>query len=369
MKLATLTFPFKWLYAHQAELQHALRVGIAAIISLYVVHLLNLTQGYWTILTAVLVLQSSVGGSMKFAVDRMIGTVGGAVYGAVIAAFMPHDHGMAQYITLLIGVMPPAVLAAINPSFRIAPITVVIVLFSTAAQEVNVFMYAVERVLEIGLGSILGIAVSLAVLPARAHAIIMEQAASILGLYAGLLNDLSGGVERSTISQQMDKIRTAVTKIETVADEAKRERKTYVTGEPDPDPLLRNLRRLRHDLVMFSRAMTQALPSPAGERLEPFLRDVSDAAQQSMRDAIGALGTRTPMKPIGAYESALAAYTAEVSAIRQEHILRELPVDAVSRLFTLGFILDQLRQNLGDLVGRIGEFERKVKKVSPPLRA
>ncbi|MDB5492312.1 MAG: hypothetical protein JWO78_2161 [Micavibrio sp.] len=347
-----------------SDLRHALRVGVAAIFSLAIVHALHLTQGYWTILTAVLVVQSSVGGSMKFAIDRMIGTVGGAVYGAVIAAFMPHDHGMAQYITLLIGVMPPAVLASINPSFRIAPVTVVIVLFSTAAQEINVFMYAVERVLEIGLGSILGLAVSLVILPARAHGIIMAQAASILGLYAGLLNDLSGGAERSLIGAQMDKIRAAITKIETVADEAKRERKTYVTGEPDPDPLLRNLRRLRHDLVMFSRAVTQALPSPAAERLQPYIRNVSDAAQQSMRDAIGALSTRSAMKPITAFDEALAAYNGEVSAIRADHILRELPVNTVSRLFTLGFVLDQLHQNLSDLVDRIGEFEQKAKGIT-----
>ena len=349
-----------------SDLRHALRVGIAAIISLAIVHFLHLAQGYWTILTAVLVVQSSVGGSMKFAVDRMIGTIGGAVYGAVIAAFMPHDHGMTQYIALLMGVMPPAVLASINPSFRIAPVTVVIVLFSTAAQEINVFMYAVERVLEIGLGSIIGLAVSLVVFPARAHGLILDQAASILGLFAGLLNDLTSEKERSHVGAQMDKIRSALTKLETVADEAKRERKTYVTGEPDPDPLLRNLRRLRHDLVMFSRASTQTLPSPVAERLKPFIDDISDAAQQSMRDAIGALSTRTPMKPIAAYEQALTAYTGEVSAIRAAHILRELPVDAVSRVFTFGFMLDQLRQNLNDLVDRVGEFERAAPKVQSP---
>jgi hypothetical protein len=354
--------PLKWLIAHQAELSHALRVGIAAIVSLYIVHLLHLTQGYWTILTAVLVVQSSVGGSVKFAIDRMIGTIGGAVYGAVVASFMPHDHGVAQYLSLLVGVMPPAVLAAMNPSFRIAPVTVVIVLFSTTAQHMEVFTYAIDRVLEIGLGSILGLMVSLLVLPARAHNMIMDQAASILGLYAGLLHDLSEGEERTSRGAQMDKIRAAITKIETVADEAKRERKTYITGDPDPDPLLRNLRRLRHDLVMFNRAMTQPLPPPADERLAPFLKNISDAAQQSMRDAIGALGTRSAMKPIEAYEIAFSAYNEEVSIMRQAHLLRGIPVEAVSRLFTLGFVLDQLRQNLGDLVERISEFERKTKK-------
>lgn len=355
--------PLKWMIAHGAELRHALRVGVAAIVSLAIVHFMHLAQGYWTILTAVLVVQSSVGGSMKFAIDRMIGTIGGAVYGAVIAVFMPHDHGTAQYITLLIGVMPPALLAAISPSFRIAPVTVVIVLFSTAAQEINVFMYAVERVLEIGLGSILGLGVSLTVFPARAHNMIMDQAAGILGLYAGLLDDLPNGAtavqDRKMIGERMDKIRAALTKIETVADEAKRERAIYITGEPDPDPLLRNLRRLRHDLVMFSRAVMQPLPSPAAERLEPFIRAISQAAQQSMRDGIGAFGTRTVMKPVEAYEAAMAAYNGEVTALRAEHVLRELPVEMVSRLFTLGFVLDQLRQNLSDLVARISEFERR----------
>lgn len=352
---------FKWITDHKAEEYHALRVGAAAVISLFVVHALHLTQGYWTILTAVLVVQSSVGGSVKFAIDRMIGTIGGAVYGAIVAAFMPHDHGVAQYLSLLLGVMPPAVLAAMNPSFRIAPVTVVIVLFSTTSQHMNVFEYAVERVLEIGLGSILGLAVSLLVLPARAHNLIMGQAASILGLYAGLLHDLTESGERTSRGEQMDKIRSALTKLETVADEAKRERKSYMTGEPDPDPLLRNLRRLRHDLVMFNRAMTQPLPPPADERLALYLRNLSDAAQQSMRDAIGALSTRTSMKPIQSYEAALTAYNEEVSAMRQAHLLRGIPVEGVSRLFTLGFVLDQLRQNLGDLVERISDFEQKAK--------
>ena len=49
-------------------------------------------------------------------------------------------------------------------------------------------------------------------------------------------------------------------------------------------------------------------------------------------------------------------YAAEIAAIRREGLMRELPGDALERLFTLGFALEQLHQHFRDLGRWAGEW-------------
>jgi hypothetical protein len=66
---------------------------------------------------------------------------------------------------------------------------------------------------------------------------------------------LAGGRDRARITQLQDDIRAAMTRLEIVAGEAHQERRTYLTHEFDPDPLvravLRRLRRLRRLRLLF----------------------------------------------------------------------------------------------------------------------
>ena len=55
---------------------------------------------------------------------------------------------------------------------------------------------------------------------------------------------------------------------------------------------------------------------------------------------------------------AIAAYEAAVADVRREGLTRDLPNDAVARVFALGFVLDQFRRNLEDLVSRTMEVRR-----------
>ena len=61
-------------------------------------------------------------------------------------------------------------------------------------------------------------------------------------------------------------------------------------------------------------------------------------------------------------QAALAAYTAEVDAIRAAGLSRGLSTDTVERLFSLSFALDQLGENLTLLAGQCGLYAR------PPVR-
>ena len=60
--------------------------------------------------------------------------------------------------------------------------------------------------------------------------------------------------------------------------------------------------------------------------------------------------------PLDDVEAALDGYAAEIAALRRQSLTRELPDDAVERIFAIGFALDQLHLHLRDLARCLAEF-------------
>jgi uncharacterized membrane protein YccC len=150
--------PVTILSRRPAEVRHGLRIAAAGILSYVAAELLGLPQGYWAVFTAVLVVQGSVGGSWKAAVDRLAGTLFGAIYGAAIATVVPHNDVVMLGIALAISLTPLALLAAFYPSYRVAPITAVVLLLGSAAGAEGPFLAAAMRTLDVSLGGFVGIA-------------------------------------------------------------------------------------------------------------------------------------------------------------------------------------------------------------------
>ena len=138
--------------------------------------------------------------------------------------------------------------------------------------------------------------------------------------------------------------------------EAQHERMTRLRAEPDQAPLLRTLLRLRHDLIMIGRAATAPLPGAFGARLGPWLARVSDTVADYLHASAAALSTRQGPPPLDDVEAALDGYATEFAALRRQDLTRELPDDAVERIFAIGFALDQLHLHLRDLARCLAEF-------------
>src|SRR5580704_17092395 len=83
-------------------------------------------KGLWLILTAIVVTQMSAGGSVRATLEYIIGTVGGAVYGAVLGVLIPHDTPLMQAFIMALAIAPLAFVAAFNPNFRVAPFSAVL---------------------------------------------------------------------------------------------------------------------------------------------------------------------------------------------------------------------------------------------------
>lgn len=342
-----------WLRSRKVELGLGVRVTVAAMGALVIALALGLKLPLWAVLTSIIVTQMSVGRSLKATRDYLIGTVGGALYGAAVAILIPHSGEGALLAVLVLAVAPLAFIAAINPSLNVATITAIIVLLLPIMSHGDVLDSAIDRVLEVAVGALTGLLVSFLVLPSRAHSQVRAGAARVLELMASALQELLSGLTRGrdneTLHALQDGIGAALAGLNATGAEAERERAARLSGGPDTGPLLRTVLRLRHDLVMIGRASVVPLPADLQRRLILPLKRVSDAKVEYLRAAAVSLRTGTLPPAIAPIQAALLAYAAEVASVRSEGLTRGVPGDVAERFFALGFSLEQMRQYLKDL--------------------
>ena len=185
-----------WLRSRKVELGLGVRVTVAAMGALAIALALGLKLPLWAVLTSIIVTQMSVGRSLKATRDYLIGTVGGALYGAAVAILIPHSGEGALLAVLVLAVAPLAFIAALNPSLNVATITAIIVLLLPIMSHADVIDSAIDRVLEVTVGALTGLLVSFVVLPSRAHSQVRASASHVLELMASALNELLSGLTR-----------------------------------------------------------------------------------------------------------------------------------------------------------------------------
>jgi uncharacterized membrane protein YccC len=342
-----------WLMSRKVELGLGIRVTVAAMGALVIALAMGLKLPLWAVLTSLIVTQMSVGRSLKATRDYLVGTLGGAVYGGMIAVLIPHSGEGALLAVLVLAVLPLAFLAAINPSLNVATVTAIIVLLLPTMNHGNPLDSAIDRVLEVAVGALTGLMVSFLVLPSRAHSQVRARAAQVLELMASALTELMSGLTRGRDNDALhglqDGIGAALVGLNATGAEAERERAARLSNGPDTGPLLRTVLRLRHDLVMIGRASVVPLPADLQQRLAVPLMHVTEAVAEYLRRSAATLRTGNRSPAIEPMEAALDAYATEVAAVRRDGLTRGLPGDTIERFFALGFSLEQMHQNLKDL--------------------
>jgi uncharacterized membrane protein YccC len=360
---ASLPQPLKeWFVRHAPQLRLSVRVAVAGVVAYMIGSALNFPQVYWVTFSAVLVTQASVGGSVKAAIDRFIGTAGGAAYGGALGTLLPQAEVQHALLLLIATLIPTALLAAIRPTFRLAPITALIVLFGMANTELTVLQSAIDRVLEIAAGSLIGICVSLVVLPTRAHDLVGEAARDVLVLLVDIIAIINAIFQQRKPPVDLDEVRarlvTALALVETTAEEARRERRAYLSSEPDPSPVARTLQRLRNDIAIFGRAAQETFPDLIRTRLAPHFSGVAEKLSDFLLKTGTALARRTVPPDLDDVIKTLDLYSAEMAALREAEAIRQQPTEIAGRVFALSFGLEQIRADLIDLRNRAVERAR-----------
>ncbi len=347
-----------WLSRNRSKLVQALRMTASALATFAVAEALGLPQGFWAVITALIVTQSNVGGSLKAALDRFTGSLLGAVYGGGVAFMIPHADGPTRAVALIVAVAPLSFMAAYSAGFRVAPITAIIVLLSATGSTLGPFGFATDRVLEVGLGCAVGLLVSVLVVPARASRSVLETAAKVTRLLAEQLEAMAipGDQAQANLGALAVRTRKSLNRLETLVGEAARERRSRLTDMPDPESLLRTLMRLRHDVVMVRRAVGERELEVLREHPAQTWSSAAGTGAAILRELADALSARRPPERSDAMADAIGAYRSAIDEMRRSKQTRHLPTDTLWRLFGAGFALEQFRRDLDDLVERVGDF-------------
>jgi uncharacterized membrane protein YccC len=337
---------------------HAVRLTTAGVAAFTLFRALGMPQTLWVVITALLVTQSSVGGSFKAAIDQLAGSLFGAVYGAGIALAVPPGDQLWGAVALVAVLAPLSILAAFSAGSRIAPITAAIVLLSDVGSDLGLLGLAAGRILDVGLGCGVGLLVSILVFPARAARLVRETAARMANLMAEQLEALAsrGDTGRADFGPLAARTRGGLNRLETSVGEAARERQSQLTDVPDGTPLLRAMMRLRHDIGMLRRAARkaghEALP---GHVAEPWSQ-AAGASAMTLRRIGQVLSGRQAPEDRNALAQTVREYRVAVDGMRRAGLTSTLSTTVVSRLFGIGFALEQFRRDLDVLVELSGEL-------------
>jgi uncharacterized membrane protein YccC len=344
-------------FRHPAEIRHAARVAAAVGAAFAVGAIFQPPQAYWIVFTAIIVVQTSVGGTITASFERLLGTIVGALIG-VGATYLRAKTELQEGLVISAAAAIAAFAAAVRPSLRVAPITTAIVLMGGAAVHMGPITAAAWRVLEIAIGGVVGVLATLLVFPARARRMVghrgadaMRQLADLLTLFATRFD--AGGVDEEARASHQG-VRKSLGLAEQALAEAEQEALLGRRADA-PEGLIRSLRRLSSDAIMIGRALAKPLPVASRKRIGPSAMALLRAAEMRLRNTAGALESGR-VAPPDRLDEARAAFEIAVEQTRAARLTAEIEFDAAARVFGLVFAMESLLSNLSDLTDRVGEL-------------
>jgi hypothetical protein len=328
----------------RTSLRFAARITIAAMTAYLVALALELPEVLWAVITGIIVTQMSVGSTIGIGLDRLVGTLAGALVGGVAATVHAVWPVLPVGVLLLVSVAPLSLFVVKRPTYRVAPVTAALMLLLVHEQGTRPLALAFDRVLEI--------AISLLVLPYRAEQLLVDRVASGLRLLAELVVVQLGArapADLARIDALNERVRTLLAGCETTALDVQREHRMHLGGRRDPEPLFRTLRRLRSDVAILDRAMSQLV---ADDAAPPMLAPLAQAIAGWLEQAAGTLAGRKAPPPLDPVDGAIADGFGG----------SQVP----ERLLPLWFAVEALRRDCGDLHDRMAERAAEVRQVILP---
>ncbi|MGQ3675231.1 FUSC family protein [Xanthobacter sp. TB0139] len=344
--------------ARPAHLKQGLRACIAALVAFGVGTALQLPNSYWAVLTAVLVVQSTVGASLSVAIERTLGTLVGGVVG-VAASVLAGTSQPLTFLALALGILITSTLAARSSAYKLAPVTVVIVLLAEASHA-SPWISALFRLMEIAIGGMAGVLCAVLILPARALIFLFPHCAEAVRNCARLMTLGRDGLLGhpyfpDTVDALNSRTRTVLRAADGRAKEAHTEQRW--SGQMDPAPVVRSCRRLWHSVIIMLRNAERPLPETLRTHIGPEL----DRAVQALCAYMEALSAHMEDGPMDMDAGMAARISVEALEARADSLNAAHALDAASgadltALFATISACTHVRNNLEDLALRLTEL-------------
>lgn len=141
-------------------LKQAFKAAVAAVLATLYYQALNLPEGYWAVISAVIVMEAGVQDSLRLSWFRFAGTAIGAIMGLIWTLLLGANSwavGIAILVTILL-----CNLLKLPESYRLAGVTAAIVIL---AGGTNPSEFALQRFTDVSVGILIALLVSILIFP------------------------------------------------------------------------------------------------------------------------------------------------------------------------------------------------------------
>ncbi len=128
---------------------HSARTAVAVVASVLVARLFRLPETYWAAITTLVITQSSLGAALTVSWQRFVGTVLGAVAGAMVASYLRPRMLVFGTSVFILGLLC-AVAHVDRSAYRFAGVTLAIVLL--VPRTGPAWQIALHRFAEVSIG-------------------------------------------------------------------------------------------------------------------------------------------------------------------------------------------------------------------------
>ncbi|TVM32810.1 FUSC family protein [Oceanidesulfovibrio marinus] len=356
-----------------AQVRHALRVGVAAVLTYVIAEVTQMEEGYWAVISAIIVMHATMGRSLNAGWSRIIGTGIGASLSAIAVSILgqtPLSLGLAIFLTLLVC----GYLTYLHEAFRMACITAGIVILVGADQH-HVAHTAFVRFVEISMGVSVAMVVSMFFLPSRATAGLISGIASNLRteaqLYTALITGcLEGVYDNNRVGELKTRIHTKQSANATLLNEARKEptglsrRRLVVAALVDWDL------RVFENLLSLDHAARQLATEELHKRLRKPLLALAHATEEALR-SMGAYVAEEGPRPrhsgpeADAIRSALHEVEHALVELRRRKESFSFGLSEVSHFFSLVFAMRETASEClrgFELLARLEQSDSKRRK-------
>lgn len=141
------------------DVRYGLQLAMAVLISYAIPLLMHIPEGFWAVMTALIVMRSHTGATMEEGWARLKGALAGTA-GGLFGVWL-HAMGFLNAAVVLVMIAAMAFIAGIAPKLRAAPITALIILSSGSIPGHGPWQVAGLRIIEIMIGIVAGLGVSM----------------------------------------------------------------------------------------------------------------------------------------------------------------------------------------------------------------
>jgi len=350
----------EWLRSllYRLDAQLALRVGASASLALISQGVLSqliqrpdrLISGLWCVLTAIVVSQANLGGTLLAAKGRFLGVFVGCVLGSVFTSFFG-----ANTLSLGFSVMCTVMICAtlnLQDSFRIASLSVAVVMLLWGLQDsLSPWVFGFFRFLDSCLGILVAVIVSHLIFPSVATAQLRSHIADILSriqqLYHAVIQlenkNLPG---RDITEHEGSEIVTLLHESRRVWEESKLELYMQSSNVDNWSLLLHQCEHLLELVLSLEAVNNSTTTEIIDEGLQKQMRSLTEQTELAMKTLVKTLKEGTVTSVRDQLEIELNQLNEELVRFRTTRATREYDFSSVQNFFVLFYALRAIVEQL-----------------------